>query len=57
MRQNGSVTRSDDDIAPGDRIMVLPSIPSKSMQTIKDISTLLTQVVVSTRMVLGLPTL
>ncbi len=57
MHQNGAVTRNEDDIIPGDRVMILPSVRSKSMQVVKDISTVLTQIVVSTRMVLGLPSL
>ena len=57
LHQNGAVTRNEDDIIPGDRVMFLPSVRSKSMQVIKDISTVLTQIVVSTRMVLGLPSL
>lgn len=57
MRQNGSVARSGDDILPGDQLLVLPKVESKSMQAIKDISQVLMQVAVSTRMVLGLPSL
>ena len=57
MRQNGSVGRDGDDIHPGDQVMVLPRVQSKSMQVIKDISQVLMQVTVSTRMVLGLPSL
>lgn len=57
MRQNGSVARSGDDILPGDQLLVLPKVESKSMQAIKDISQVLMQVAVSTRMVLGLPSI
>lgn len=55
MRQNGSVARNNDDIFPGDQILVLPKVESKSMQAVKDIAQVLFQVAVSSRMVLGLP--
>ncbi|MEG2172633.1 MAG: polysaccharide biosynthesis/export family protein [Desulfovibrionaceae bacterium] len=55
MRQNGSVARSNDDVYPGDQILVLPKVESKSMQAVKDIAQVLFQVAVSSRMVLGLP--
>lgn len=55
MRQNGSVARNGDDILPGDQLLVLPRVESKSMQAVKDIAQVLFQVAVSTRMVLGLP--
>lgn len=55
MRQNGSVARNTDDIYPGDQILVLPKVESKSMQAVKDIAQVLFQVAVSSRMVLGLP--
>ncbi|MDD6180917.1 MAG: polysaccharide export protein [Desulfovibrionaceae bacterium] len=57
LRQNGAVARDGDDILPGDQVLVLPRVQSKSMQIIKDISQVLMQVTVSTRMVLGLPSL
>lgn len=55
MRQNGSVGRSNDDINPGDQIMVLPKVQSKTMQAVKDVAQVLYQVAVSSRFVLGLP--
>lgn len=55
MRQNGSVARSSDDVYPGDQILVLPKVESKSMQAVKDVAQVLFQVAVSSRMVLGLP--
>lgn len=55
MRQNGSVARNSDDIYPGDQLLVLPRVESKSMQAVKDIAQVLFQVAVSSRMVLGLP--
>ena len=57
MRQNGSIAHADSEILPGDQLMVMPYIQSKAMQVVKDISTVLSQVAVSTRMVLGLPSL
>lgn len=55
MRQNGSVARNTDEIKPGDQVLVLPKVESKSMQAVKDIAQVLFQVAVSSRMVLGLP--
>lgn len=55
MRQNGSVARSSDEVYPGDQILVLPKVESKSMQAVKDVAQVLFQVAVSSRMVLGLP--
>lgn len=57
LRQNGSVSRDSDDILPGDQIMILPKVESKSMQAVKDISQVIMQVVVSARLLLGLPSL
>lgn len=57
MHQNGSVTQGGGDISPGDQILVLPKVESKSMQAVKDISQVLMQVAVSARVLLGLPTL
>ena len=57
MRQNGAIAHADSEILPGDQLMVMPYIQSKAMQVVKDISTVLSQVAVSTRMVLGLPSL
>lgn len=57
MRQNGSVARGGDDVMPGDQLLVLPRVESKSMQAVKDIAQVLVQVAVSARMVLGLPSL
>lgn len=54
---NGSVSQNSDNIRPGDQILILPKVESKSMQAVKDISQVLMQVAVSTRTVLGLPTL
>jgi len=57
LHQNGSVTQNGDDILPGDQIMVLPKVESKSMQAVKDISQVIMQVVVSARLLLGMPSL
>ena len=57
LHQNGAVTQDDDDIRPGDQIMILPKVESKSMQAVKDISQVIMQVVVSARMLLGMPSL
>lgn len=57
MRQNGSVARDSDEILPGDQLLALPRVESKSTQTIKDIAQVLVQVAVSARLVLGLPAL
>ncbi len=55
MRRNGAVLRSEDvDVAPGDQILVLPKVESKTMQAIKDVALVLYQVAVSSRLVLGL---
>ena len=56
MRQNGAVDRGGD-ILPGDQILVLPKVESKSMQAVKDIAQVLYQVAVASRLVLGLPSL
>ena len=37
--------------------MILPKVESKSMQAVKDISQVIMQVVVSARMLLGMPSL
>ncbi len=56
VRQNGEVLRSNDgDIMPGDQLLIMPKVESKSMQTVKDVAQVLFQVAVSARMVLGLP--
>ncbi|WP_297669887.1 polysaccharide biosynthesis/export family protein [uncultured Desulfovibrio sp.] len=57
LHQNGAVTQDAGDIRPGDQIMVLPRVESKSMQSIKDISQVIMQVVVSARLLLGMPSL
>lgn len=57
LHQNGSVSQGGDDIRPGDQILILPKVESKSMQAVKDISQVLMQVAVSTRALLTLPTL
>lgn len=57
LHQNGAVSQSSDDIRPGDQILILPKVESKSMQAVKDISLVLMQVAVSTRALLTLPSL
>ena len=57
LHQNGAVTQGGSNILPGDHIMVLPAVESKSMQAIKDISQVIMQVVVSARLLLGMPSL
>ena len=55
--QESAVLTQPGDIRPGDQIMVLPRVESKSMQSIKDISQVIMQVVVSARLLLGVPSL
>ncbi len=57
LHQNGAVTQGGSNILPGDHIMILPTVESKSMQSIKDISQVIMQVVVSARLLLGMPSL
>lgn len=57
LHQNGAVSQNSGDIRPGDQILILPKVESKSMQAVKDISQVLMQVAVSTRALIGLPSL
>ena len=57
LHQNGSVSQNGDDILPGDQVMVLPKVESKNMQAVKDITQVIMQVVVSARLLLGMPSL
>lgn len=57
MRVNGAVSRDSGDIRPGDQILVLPRVESKSLQTVKDVSQVLMQTAISARAILGLPSL
>lgn len=55
VRPNGEVFRtSDATIAPGDHLMVLPRFDSKNMQLVKDMSQILYQIAVATKVVVGL---
>ena len=57
LHQNGSVSQNGDNILPGDQVMVLPRVESKNMQAVKDITQVIMQVVVSARLLLGMPSL
>ena len=57
LHQNGSVSQDGDKILPGDQVMVLPRVESKNMQAVKDITQVIMQVVVSARLMLGMPSL
>lgn len=57
LHPNGAVSQDASDIQPGDQIMALPRVESKAMQSIKDISQVIMQVVVSARLLLGMPSL
>lgn len=55
VRPNGEVYRTGDtSIAPGDHLMVLPRFDSKNMQLVKDMSQILYQIAVATKVVVGL---
>lgn len=55
VRPNGEVFRTGDTtIAPGDHLMVLPRFDSKNMQLVKDMSQILYQIAVATKVVVGL---
>lgn len=55
MRRNGAVLHSEDvEVSPGDQILVLPKMESKTMQAVKDVALVLYQVAVSSRLILGL---
>lgn len=55
VRPNGEVFRtSDTTIAAGDQLLVLPRVDSKNLQTVKDMSQILYQIAVATKVVIGL---
>ncbi|MFZ0243725.1 MAG: polysaccharide biosynthesis/export family protein, partial [Desulfobacterales bacterium] len=54
-KPNGEVLETaDTTIAPGDHIMVLPRFDTKNLQTIKDITQILYQIAIATKVVLDL---
>ncbi|MBO4301539.1 MAG: SLBB domain-containing protein [Desulfovibrio sp.] len=57
LHPNGAVGQNETKVRPGDHIMVLPKVESKSLQAVKDISQVIMQVVVSARLLLGMPSL
>ncbi len=55
VKPNGEVLQSKKShIAAGDQILVLPKVDSKNLQVLKDISQILYQVAVATKVVLDL---
>jgi len=53
-KPNGEVlSAAETNIAPGDHIMVLPKFHTKNLQTLKDISQILYQIAIATRVVFG----
>jgi protein involved in polysaccharide export with SLBB domain len=54
-KPNGEIlSTADTEIAPGDHVMVLPRFDTKNRQTLKDISQILYQIAIATKVVLDL---
>lgn len=52
IRPNGEVDIESGDVRPGDQVIVLPRVESKNMQAVKDVTQIVYQIAVATKMVI-----